>query len=87
MVLLDLKLPKKNGLEVLEWIRGQAGLRTVAVIVLTSSPDARDARRAYELGANSYVIKPADLQKYAEFARRFKEWWLECNQFVAGDAR
>jgi CheY-like chemotaxis protein len=87
MVLLDLKLPKKNGLEVLEWIRGQAGLRTVVVIVLTSSPNGQDARRAYQLGANSYVVKPGDLQKYAEFARRFKEWWLECNQFVAGDAR
>jgi CheY-like chemotaxis protein len=85
LVLLDLKLPKMSGLEVLEWIRGQPGLRTLVVIVLTSSPDARDARRAYELGANSYVIKPADLQKYAEFARRLKEWWLDCNQFVAVD--
>ena len=85
LVLLDLKLPKMSGLEVLEWIRGQAALRSMFVIVLTSSPDGRDARRAYALGANSYVIKPPDLQKYAEFARRLKEWWLECNQFVTAE--
>lgn len=85
LILLDLKLPKQSGLEVLEWMRGQAGLRSIVVIVLTSSPDAHDARRAYQLGANSYVIKPPDLQKYAEFARRLKEWWLETNQYVSGD--
>lgn len=77
-----MKIPKKDGLEVLEWIRGQAALATVVVIVLTSSPNAGDARRAYQLGANSFVIKPADIQQLSELARRLKEWWLDYNQFV-----
>jgi CheY-like chemotaxis protein len=82
LVLLDLKLPKKNGLEVLEWIRSQAACKTLVVIVFTSSPNASDIGRAYELGANSFVIKPPEIQQLTELARRLKTWWLECNQFA-----
>ncbi len=83
LVLLDLKLRKKDGLEVLKWIRGQDALRTVVVILLTSSPNESDARRAYQLGANSVVIKPSQFEQLCEFARRLKAWWLESNQFVS----
>ncbi len=83
LVLLDLKLPKKDGLEVLQWIRGQHALATVAVIVFTSSPNDDDARRALQFGANSFVIKPARLEQLCEFARRLKAWWLDWNQFVS----
>ena len=86
LVLLDLKLPDRTGFDVLEWMRGQADLKTTAVIALTSSSHEDDIHRAYELGANSYVVKPMDNQERVEMVRRLKEWWLECNLFV-GDER
>jgi CheY-like chemotaxis protein len=81
LVLLDLKLPDKDGLEVLEWIRRQARLKTTVVIALTSSNYEEDILRAYELGANSYVVKAADQEKRLEFARHLKGWWLGCNEY------
>lgn len=62
LVLLDLKLPKKSGHEVLEWIRGHADLKDLPVFMLTSSSDPADMQRATALGANSYLIKPVDLK-------------------------
>src|SRR4051794_36316983 len=59
LVLLDLKLPYKSGFEILQWIRANGELRTMAVVVLTSSNENSDIARALELGANSYVVKPA----------------------------
>ncbi len=82
LILLDLKLPRKTGLQVLHWIRRQRRLAAIVVIILTSSPDAGDVRRAYELGANSFVVKPSDIQQLSEFARRLKDWWLGSNQFA-----
>lgn len=82
LVLLDLKLPDKHGLEVLEWMRGQNQLKTTVVVALTSSNHETDIRRAYELGANSYVVKAADQQKRLEFAQHLKGWWLECNEYA-----
>ena len=62
LVLLDLKLPRKSGLEVLEWLRAQDALRRLPVVVLTSSREAPDIRRAYDLGANSYLVKPVGFE-------------------------
>jgi CheY-like chemotaxis protein len=82
LVLLDLKLPDKHGLDVLEWLREQAGLKQTVVIALTSSNLPADIQRAYECGVNSYAVKAADNQKRLEFAQHLKGWWLEHNQFA-----
>lgn len=69
LVLLDLKLPRKSGFEVLEWVRNEPGLKELAVFVLTSSAETRDIERAYAAGANSYFVKSVDVQATREFAR------------------
>ncbi len=81
LVLLDLKLPRKSGLEVLGWLRAQPLLRRIVVVVCTSAEHEHDIARAYELGANSYIVKPMDIAERNETARRLKAWWLECNRF------
>jgi len=81
LVLLDLKLPRRSGREVLEWIHGQPGLNKLVVIVLTSARYVGDFSLAYELGAKSFIIKPAYFSQYLEIARLFKGWWLRLNQF------
>jgi CheY-like chemotaxis protein len=81
LVLLDLKLPRRSGREVLEWIRAQPGLKKLVVIVFTSAQYVGDVSLAYELGANSFIIKPADFSQYLEMARLLKGWWLSQNQF------
>jgi CheY-like chemotaxis protein len=80
LILLDLKLPKKSGLEVLEWLRGQGDLRLIPVIVLTSSQDAGDVRRAYELGANSYLVKPAQSATLGEMMKALNGYWMIFNK-------
>lgn len=82
LVLLDLKLPRKSGFEVLEWIRAQPALRRIVVIACTSAEHDEDITLAYELGANSYIVKPMDIAERTEFARRLKGWWLEFNRFA-----
>jgi len=77
IVLLDLNLPRKNGDEVLEEIRGDAGLSSLPVIVLTSSEAAEDVIRSYDLCANAYLTKPVDPDEFIEIVRRFKAFWLE----------
>ncbi len=69
LVLLDLKLPKKSGLEVLDWIRSHAELKGLTVFMLTSSGDPADLERATALGVNSYLIKPVDLRATREIIR------------------
>lgn len=81
LVLLDLKLPRRSGREVLEWIRSKPGLSKLIVIVFTSAQYVGDVSLAYELGANSFIIKPFDFSKYVEIARLLKGWWLQYNQF------
>jgi len=82
LILLDLKLPRKSGREVLQWIRAQPGLRRVVVIVFTSGQHIGDVGLAYELGANSFIVKPADLSQYISIARLLKDWWLHNNLFA-----
>lgn len=74
LVLLDLKLPKKSGHEVLEWIRGHADLKELPVFMLTSSGDPADLHRATALGVHSYLIKPVDLQATRDLVRGIGEY-------------
>lgn len=83
LVLLDLNLPRKSGLEVLKWIRGNGAFNHVIVIVLTSSTSGDDMREAYARGANAYVIKPADPTRLGEFAQLVREFWFKWNHVPA----
>ncbi len=79
-VLLDLKLPRCSGHEVLEWIRAQPHLRSLPVIVFTSSKERTDVARAYAAGANSYLVKPSSLGGLIELATAFRNYWLLHNE-------
>ena len=76
IVLLDLKMPLMNGFEVLRWVRQQPRLKRLPVIVLTGSVQESDARLAYEMGANSYVIKPADFNQLLEMIKTLGNFWF-----------
>jgi DNA-binding response OmpR family regulator len=80
MILLDLNLPKINGLEVLLKIRSNENTRTVPVVVLTASSEERDVLASYRLGANSYVVKPLDFEKFLEVMSNLITYWLLINQ-------
>jgi len=79
VVLLDLKLPKISGHEVLRAIKEDERTRAIPVVVLTSSNHERDLVECYRLGVNSYIQKPVDLQKFQEVARHFGMYWLAVN--------
>ena len=81
IVFLDLKLPLKSGLEVLEWIRSQPEFENLVVLVLTSSNEPTDLKRAYSLGANSYLVKPPTAAALLDLAKAFKWYWLEFNRY------
>ena len=76
LLLLDLKMPRKNGFEVLQWIREQPGLSALRVVVLTASDEIRDVNRAYQLGANSFLVKPVDFAHFVEVTQALKGYWL-----------
>jgi len=82
LVLLDLNLPKKNGLEVLEWIRHQPRLKSIVVVLFSSSALPQEVERAYELGVNSYIQKSSDSNQLREIAQLLKGWWLCYNHFA-----
>jgi CheY-like chemotaxis protein len=79
VVLLDLKLPKISGHEVLRAIKEDERTRAIPVVVLTSSNQERDLVECYRLGVNSYIQKPVDLQKFQEVAQHFGMYWLVVN--------
>lgn len=79
LVLLDLRLPKMNGLEVLERIRGDARTGTIPVVVLTTSDEQQDLEAAYRLGVNSYVRKPVDFEAFVDATRQLGLYWLVLN--------
>jgi CheY-like chemotaxis protein len=81
LVILDLKLPKLHGLEVLKWIRAQKVLKSIVVVILSSSPLRNDVDMAYDLGANSFIVKPLTAEQMNHLARLVKEYWLERNEF------
>lgn len=80
VVLLDLKLPKVNGLEVLRRIRSDDHTKYIPVVVLSSSDDPRDIVESYRLGANSYVRKPVNFDQFQEAVRHVQLYWLQLNE-------
>jgi two-component system response regulator len=80
LVLLDLKLPKIDGLEVLRRLRADARTRRLPVVVFTSSNEEEDLIRSYDLGANSYVRKPVDFDQFLEATRQLGMYWLVLNE-------
>jgi CheY-like chemotaxis protein len=80
LIILDLKMPRRTGLEVLEWIRAHHAFLTIPVIVFTSSAQPEDIDRAYRLGANAFVVKPPSVEERLEFARLLKGFWLGLNR-------
>jgi CheY-like chemotaxis protein len=80
VMLLDLNMPRKNGFEVLEWLRQQPGLKRLYVCVLSSSNRIEDIGRSYDLGANSYLLKPTNLDGLTHLARTLVAW-LRISQF------
>ena len=79
LVLLDLKLPRRSGFEVLEWLRGHEPTRLWPVVVLTSSSEGSDVKRAYELGANSYLVKPVASDALFGLVAALDRYWIVLN--------
>jgi CheY-like chemotaxis protein len=80
VVLLDLKLPKVDGLEVLKTLKSDETLRTVPVVMLTSSREEQDLLRSYNLGVNAYVVKPVDFQEFVSALREIGLFWAVINE-------
>ena len=79
LLLLDLKMPRVDGFEVLRWIKSQPSLCALRVVVLTSSEDIRDVNKAYQLGANSFLVKPLDFYNTVAMAETILDYWLSTN--------
>ncbi len=80
LLLLDLKMPGTNGFEVLQWVRAEPELKRLLVVVLTSSNLQTDVDRAYDLGANSYLVKPVEFGEMVNLIQRFEAYWAEINR-------
>jgi CheY-like chemotaxis protein len=76
LLLLDLKMPRVDGFEVLKWVRQQPELAALRVVVLTSSDSIRDVNAAYHLGANSFMVKPMDFENVVEMGKMLRDYWL-----------
>jgi two-component system response regulator len=80
LILLDLKMPKLNGLEVLKRLKSDENTKKIPVIMLTSSQEEPDIEQAYELGANSYIVKPVEFDKFVEALKNVGFYWMLINQ-------
>jgi DNA-binding response OmpR family regulator len=87
VILLDLKLPKVDGLEVLKEIKSDARLRMIPVVVLTSSKEEKDMVTSYKLGVNAYVVKPVDFHEFVNAIRELGVFWALINQPPPGSVR
>ncbi|MCC7013519.1 MAG: response regulator [Planctomycetes bacterium] len=82
LIVLDLKLPKIGGVELLRILRAEVRTRLLPVVVLSSSREQRDLEECYRLGANSYVVKPVEFERFAEAVRGIGDYWLTINESV-----
>lgn len=82
LVLLDLKMPRISGFDLLSWIRDRTELRRLPVVVLTSSRNKADVNKAYDFGANCYVAKSADPDEFSEVVQTMKQFWLQTNEYA-----
>ena len=80
LLLLDIKMPGTDGFEVLQWARAEPDLKRLLIVVLTSSNLQADVDRAYELGANSYLVKPVSFDEMVNLIQRFEAYWTELNR-------
>ena len=80
LLLLDLKMPRKSGFEVLRWVRQQSGLKRLPVVELTSSNQNPDINKAFDLGANSYIVKPGGFDSLVEMVKNLNLYWLILNE-------
>lgn len=80
VVLLDLKMPKVDGLEVLQQIKTHPEFKSIPIVVLTSSAEDSDVQEAYRLGANSYIVKPVNFEKFMDVAEQIELYWTVLNQ-------
>ena len=84
LILLDLKMPRVDGIEVLKAIKQDERTRRIPVVVMTSSQEERDVAQSYDMGANSYVVKPVDFGAFADLARQAGFYWLAINRSPGG---
>jgi two-component system response regulator len=84
VILLDIKLPKINGLEVLKTLKSDSGLKHIPVVMLTSSAQEKDIIESYNLGVNSYIVKPVEFEKLVEAIKELGYYWLILNQPYPG---
>jgi CheY-like chemotaxis protein len=80
VILLDLKLPRRSGFEVLSWVKAQPALRRIPVVILTSSREQTDLKQAYDLGANSFLVKPSQPQALHALVEQVNAYWLGHNE-------
>ena len=83
LLILDLKMPRKTGFDVLDWTRGQEKFKCLPVIILTASSQEEDIKRAYVMGANSYLVKPVSIHSLTEMIKLVDSYWLGLNQHLA----
>ena len=80
LIVLDIKLPKVSGFELLRYIKGEEDTRTIPVVMFTSSSERQDIDRSYQLGANSYLVKPIDFLEFSAAIQQMELYWLRTNR-------